>query len=90
MTKFGDIRGITLLFTSAVLLSGCSQADMDHFYGRDVAPGAQPQYRSAAPDPWYAQQQAAREANMRAVQQQNYQNQMQNYRNGYRSTLPSY
>jgi hypothetical protein len=47
-------------------------------------------YQSSSPDPFYQQQNAAREANMRAVREQQYKNEMQNDRDGYRSTLPNY
>jgi hypothetical protein len=40
--------------------------------------------------PFYTPQNAAREANMRAVRGQQYKNEMQNYKSGYRSTLPNY
>jgi hypothetical protein len=90
MTTLGRLCGISLLLILAALMTGCSQADLDHFYGRDVATGSQPQSRSTAPDPWYAEQQAKREANMRAVNEQNYRNQMQNYQRGYTNKLPSY
>ena len=39
---------------------------------------------------WNSQQNAAREANLKAVRDQQYKNEMQNYQNGYRSTLPNY
>jgi hypothetical protein len=46
------------------------------------------QYRSASPDSFSAQQNAAREANMRAGQQLQQQHQMNSYRRGYTDKLP--
>ncbi len=81
---------IALSLTASALVSGCAQDDLDHFYGRDVEPGSQQTYQSSGTDSFYEQQNAAREANLRAVQEQNYRNQMQNYQNGYSNTLPNY
>jgi len=93
---------LSVLVSAAALVSGCSTADMDHFYGLDAQPGYNgpsdyyrngrnpTPYQAPAADPFYAQQNAAREANMKAVRDQEYKNQMQNYQNGYRSTLPNY
>lgn len=86
------------LVSATALLSNCTQEDSDHFWGRDVQPGyngpstygSSGSYQSSSPDPFYQQQNAAREANMRAVREQQYKNEMQNYRDGYRSTLPNY
>lgn len=71
---------------------------MDHYYGRDVQPGyngpsnyrTPSQYQAPAADNFYEQQNAAREANMKAVREQQYKNGMQNYQNGYSSSLPNY
>jgi uncharacterized protein involved in type VI secretion and phage assembly len=52
---------------------------------QNTANYSRPSYQ---PDPFYAQQQAAREANMRAVQQQQYKNDMYNYQRGYTNKLP--
>lgn len=91
------------LVAVANMISGCTEADMDHFYGLDAQPGYngpsdyyrtpggyQAAAQAPAADRFYEQQNAAREANMRAVREQQYKNEMQNYRNGYRSTLPNY
>ena len=93
---------LPMLLSVAALVSGCSTADSDHFWGLDAQPGyngpsdyyrngrTPAPYQTPAADPWYAQQNAAREANMKAVREQQYKNEMQNYQNGYRSTLPNY
>lgn len=89
---------LSLLVSSTALVSGCSQADTDHFWGLDAQPGydgpsqdrAPYQYQAPAPDNFYQQQNAAREANMQAVREQQYKNEMQSYKNGYRDTLPNY
>ena len=86
------------LIAAATVLTNCTEADIDHFYGLDVQPGyngpsnyQQPsQYQAPATDSFYEQQNAAREANLKAVRDQQYKNEMQNYQNGYRSTLPNY
>lgn len=44
---------------------------------------------SYQPDPFYAQQAAKREANMRAVQEQQRKNDMYNYQHGYTNKLPN-
>lgn len=85
----------TLLVSGTLVLFSCTQEDADHFWGRDVQPGYNGNYGSSgsyqsSPDPFIQQQNAAREANMRAVREQQYKNEMQNYRDGYRSTLPNY
>jgi hypothetical protein len=91
---------LTIFVSAAALVSGCSTADSDHFWGLDAQPGyngpsdyyrngrTPTQYQAPAADPFYAQQNAAREANMKAVREQQYKNGMQNCRNGCRSTLP--
>jgi len=78
MTKLGRLCGILLLLTSTALMTGCSQADLDHFYGRDVAAGSSrnPEHGTR---PVVCGAAGKREANMRAVNEQNYRNQMQNY-----------
>ncbi len=89
---------LSLLVSAAALVSGCSEADTDHFWGLDTQPGyngpsenrTPTQYQAPAADNFYQQQNAAREANMKAVREQQYKNEMQNYQNGYRSTLPNY
>jgi hypothetical protein len=93
---------LAMLLSTAPVLTSCSTADADHFWGRDAQPGytgpsdyyrngrTPVPYQAPAPDPFYAQQNAAREANMKAVREQQYKNEMQNYKNGYRSTLPNY
>lgn len=89
---------LSALLSVASFISSCSEADSDHFWGRDVQPGyngpstyQQPsQYQAPSYDPFYDQQNAAREANMKAVREQQYKNEMQSYQNGYRSTLPNY
>lgn len=70
------------------LLTGCADEDIDYFFNGPPGGG----YQSAQPsnDHFLEQQNAAREANMRAVREQQYRNEMQNYQNGYRSTLPNY
>lgn len=91
MQTFRRLSNISLSLAASPLISGCAQEDLDHFYGRDVQPGSyQPTYQSGGTDSFYAEQNAKREANMRAVQEQNYKNQMQNYKNGYSNTLPNY
>lgn len=93
---------LVLLSSTAALFTGCSTADSDHFWGLDAQPGytgpsdyyrngrTPAPYQAPAADPFYAQQNAAREANMKAVREQQYKNEMQNYKNGYRSTLPNF
>ena len=90
MNTYKRISAISLSLAASALVSGCAQEDLDHFYGLDVQEGSQPAYQSGATDTFYAEQNAKREANMRAVQEQNYKNQMQNYQNGYTNTLPNY
>ena len=93
--------GISLLLASTVTFSGCQHHYKGYYrnYWRipshphssdnvqNTANVSRPSYQ---PDPFYAQQQAKRDANMRAVQQQNYNNQMQNYQRGYSNKLPNY
>lgn len=93
---------LAMLVSASALVSGCSTADRDHFWGLDAQPGytgpsdyyrngrTPTPYQASAPDNFYAQQNAAREANMKAVREQQYKNQMQDYKNGYRSTLPNF
>ncbi len=89
---------LSTLAAATALLSSCTQEDSDHFWGLDVQPGyngpstyREPsQYQSQSSDSFYEQQNAAREANMKAVREQQYKNEMQNYKNGYRDTLPNY
>lgn len=95
-------RHLFPLLAIAALHSSCSQADNDHFWGLDAQPGYRgpsDYYRNsggyqaqsaAAPDRFYEQQNAAREANLKAGRELQYQHQMQSYQNGYRSTLPNY
>ena len=102
MKKLYTALRLCMLVSAAALLSSCSTADMDHFWGLDAQPGytgpsnyyrngrTPTPYQPRAADPWFAQQNAAREANMQAVREQQYKNEMQNYRSGYRSTLPNY
>jgi len=89
---------LSMLISAAALVSGCSTADTDHFWGLDTQPGYNgpstyrnpTPYQAPAADSFYSQQNAAREANMKAVRDQQYKNEMQNYKSGYRSTLPNY
>jgi hypothetical protein len=84
------ITAVLLSSAACLLIPGCAQEDLDHFYGLDAQPGQQQNYQSGGTDSFYAEQNAKREANQRAVQEQNYRNQMQNYQNGYSNTLPNY
>ena len=104
MTSLGRLLGIALLLASAIPFSGCKHHYKGYYRNywripphssnsntvRNSSNVSQPQSRSASPDPFYAQQNAKREANMRAVNEQNYRNQMQNYQRGYSNKLPSY
>jgi hypothetical protein len=103
MTTLRRILGISLVLVSAITLSGCQHHYKGYYrnYWRipshphssgniqNTSNVSQPSYRPAA-DPFYAQQNAAREANLRAVQQQQYKNDMQNYQKGYSNKLPNY
>ncbi|MEO8616772.1 MAG: hypothetical protein ABI600_16640 [Luteolibacter sp.] len=98
MTPLQRTLCISSLLAATALLSNCSEADSDHFWGLDAKPGyngpstlREPgQYQAAPTDSFYEQQNAAREANMKAVREQQYKNDTENYRNGYRDTLPNY
>ncbi len=101
MTSLRRIPGISLILISAVTLSGCKHHYKGYYrnYWRipsharsssttqNTSNVSQPSYRPAA-DPFYAQQNAAREANLRAVQQQQTKNDMYNYQHGYTNKLP--
>lgn len=80
---------VLLLAIAAVLSSGCAQDDLDYFM-HGPSDGSYQPAAGGGGDSWQAQQDAARQANLRAVQEQSYKNEMQNYQNGYRSTLPNY
>ena len=102
MNTLRRVLSLVALISAATLATSCSTADMDHFWGLDAQPGyngpsdyyrngrTPTAYQAPAQDNFYQQQNAAREANMRAVSEQQYRNEMQNYKNGYRSTLPNY
>ena len=103
MTTLRRFLGISLVLVSAVTFSGCkhhykgyyrnywrlpSQASRSNTTNtiQNTTNVSRPSYQ---PDPFYAQQAAKREANMRAVQQQNYNNQMESYKRGYTNKLPN-
>ena len=103
MTTLRRILGISLLLVSAITFSGCKHHYKGYYRNYWRIPShsnnsstarnssnATPQYRSPSSDPFYAQQAAAREANMRGVQQQQYRNDMSNYQKGYSNKLPNY
>lgn len=79
---------LSALVVASVFLSSCAQEDLDYFMNGPRDGSYQPVQRSDDSG-WYAQQNAAREANQRAVQEQAYKNQMQNYKSGYSNTLPN-
>ena len=99
MTTLRRILGITLILVSALTFSGCKHHYKGYYrnYWRipsharssnttqNTANVSRPSYQ---PDPFYAQQNAAREANLRAVQQQQTKNDMYNYQHGYTNKLP--
>ncbi|WP_338286390.1 hypothetical protein [Luteolibacter sp. LG18] len=89
MTPIGQLS-LAAAFASSILLSSCAQGDVDYFFNGPRDGSYQPAVQRSDDSAWYAQQNAAREANMRAVREQSYKNEMQNYQNGYRSTLPNY
>ena len=102
MTTLRRILGISLILVSAITLSGCQHHYKGYYrnywripsHSRSSSPSQNtsnvtPQHRPTT-DPFYAQQNAAREANMRAVQQQQYRNDMSNYQKGYSNKLPNY
>ena len=88
MPRIGRLS-LVAAFAAPVLLSSCAQEDLDYFMNGPRDGSYQPVQRSDD-SAWYAQQNAARQANMQAVREQTYKNEMQNYQNGYRSTLPNY
>ena len=102
MITLRRILGISFALASAITFSACQHHYKGYYrnYWRIPSHSSNSntvhnssdvsQSRSTSPDPFYAQQNARREANMRAVQQQNYQNQMQNYQRGYSNKLPNY
>ncbi|MEO6738889.1 MAG: hypothetical protein ABIP20_01460 [Chthoniobacteraceae bacterium] len=103
MTTLRRIVAASLVLTSVVTFSGCKHHYKGYYRNYWRIPShsnrsntihntsdVTPQYRSPSPDPFYAQQAAKREANMRAVNEQNYRNQMQNYQKGYSNKLPNY
>ena len=101
MTTLRRVLGISLILVLAINFSGCK-----HHYKGYYASYWKPRFRSHSsdnvqntanysrpsyqPDPFYAQQNAARAANLRAVQQQQYKNDMQNYQRGYTNKQPNY
>jgi hypothetical protein len=103
MTTLRRILSISLVLGSAITFSGCHHHYKGYYWDhwkprfrshpsssdnvQNTASYSRPSYQ---PDPFYAQQAAKREANMRAVQQQNYNNQMENYKRGYTNKLPNY
>ena len=104
MTTLQRILSISLILVSAATFSSCkhhykgyyrsywripSQASRSNTTNtiQNTANVSRPSYQA---DPFYAQQQAKREANMRAVQQQNYNNQMERYKRGTTNKLPNY
>ena len=103
MTTLRRILCISLLLVSVITFSGCKHHYKGYYrnywripsHSRSSSPVqnssnvAQPQSRPTT-DSFYAQQNAAREANMRAVQQQQYRNDMSNYQKGYSNKLPNY
>ena len=103
MTILLRIVGISLLLVSAITFSGCQHHYKGYYrnYWRipshtnnssgtqSSSSASQPQSRPTT-DSFYAQQNAAREANLRAVQQQQYRNDMSNYQKGYSNKLPNY
>ena len=102
MTTRRRILGISLILVSAIVFPGCQHHYKGYYRNYWRIPShsnnsntvhnssnvSQP--RSASPDPFSAQQNAAREANLRAVQQQQYRNDMSNYQKGYSNKLPNY
>ena len=103
MTTLRRILGITLILVSAVTFSGCkhhykgyyrnywripSQASRTNSSNtiQNTANYSRPAYQ---PDPFYAQQQAKREASMRAGQQLQQQQQLESYKRGYTHKLPN-
>ena len=102
MTTLRRISGISLILVWTIIFSGCKHHYKGYYrnywripsHSRSSSPvqnssNVTPQYRPTT-DSFYAQQNAAREANMRAVQQQQYRNDMSNYQKGYSNTLPKY
>ncbi len=101
MITLRRLLGLSLLVVSAVTLSGCKHHYKGYYVDKwkprfrshpsstsnvqNTASYSRPAYQ---PDPFYAQQQAAREANMRAVQQTQYNQQMDSYKRGYTNKLP--
>ena len=101
MTTLRRILGISLILVSAVTFSGCKHHYKGYYWHKwkpdfrarshnsstvqNTANYSRPSYQ---PDPFYAQQNAAREANLRAVQQQQTKNDMYNYQHGYTNKLP--
>ena len=102
MTTFRRILGTSLLLVSAITFSGCQHHYKGYYRNywrlpshssnsntaRNSSNVSQPQSRSASPDPFYAQQNAKREANLRAGQQLQQQHQMDSYKRGYTNKLP--
>ena len=103
MTTLRRILGISLILASAIVFPGCKHHYKGYCknYWRIPSHAArsnsnqnsnnatQPQYRPAAPDPFYAEQAAKREANMRAARQISYDHQMDAYKRGYTNKLPN-
>jgi hypothetical protein len=103
MISLRRILCISLVLVSAITFSGCKHHYKGYYWHKwkprfnsrphssgnvqNTANYSRPSYQ---PDPFYAQQQAAREANMRAVQQTQYNQQMESYKRGYTNKLPNY
>lgn len=101
MIPFRRILGISLILVSALVFSGCKHHYKGYYWDhwkprvgsrpsssnniQNTANYSRPSYQ---PDPFYAQQQAKREANMRAGQQLQYNGQMEAYKRGYTNKLP--
>lgn len=101
MTTLRRILAASLVLTSVVTFSGCKHHYKGYYRNYWRLPShanrsntihnssdVTPQYRAPAADPFYAQQAAKREANMRAGEQLQYQHQMDSYKRGYTNKLP--
>lgn len=101
MTKLQRLLGISIVLASAITISGCKHHYKGYYWNKwkprfssgshssgniqNTSSYTQPSYQ---PDPFYAQQAAKREANMRAVQAQQQKNDLYNYQHGYTNKLP--
>ena len=101
MTTFRRILGTSLLLASAITFSGCQHHYKGYYRNYWRLPShssnsntarnsssAPSQSRTPTSDPFYAQQAAKREANLRAGQQLQQQHQMDSYKRGYTNKLP--